>query len=286
MQYHDETGDKYDNFGSKPSQNIKSIIQRHVYKKNPWLFSSNRGLNWKHAEQNNQDQHILFVKSGKGKYFFKDHEEILERGKIVYISNGLPHHAWHDEQNPLVITGLRFNFCSTSDEQIYPIPCAPFFISTQIQDVVFYDELVAKINTYYYSIHQQVSQLLCSSMITHLLSDICYRHETLTHITVQDSRIERVQRYMMDDLSSTTSIESLAERVKMSPRHLRTCFKRKYGLTPKQYQLKIRMNHAKFFLLETSDISIGKIALSLGYSDQFVFFLASSNKSMGLHHHL
>ncbi len=75
---------------------------------------------------------------------------------------------------------------------------------------------------------------------------------------------------MMDDIASNTSIEELANRVNMSSRYLRYCFKRKYGISPKQYQLKIRMNHAKF-LLETSDLPIIKIAPLLGYSDQFVF---------------
>lgn len=259
---------------TNPELNLKIIldlIPNKMHIKIHGCFRLTVLPDWKREPQNNNDQHILFVKSGNGKYFFKDDEEILEKGKLIYVSSSCPHTVWHDNENPPVITGLRFGYYDNFNNQLITLPCSPLHISINVDDVEFYDRLCSNINNNYYFIDNHTSQILCSSLITQLLSQISSNHDTdCKKINIHDSRVERVQRFMMDDFASNYSIEELAEKVSMSSRYLRSRFKQKYGITPKQYYLKIRMNHAKF-ILETSDLSIKKIAVSLGYSDQFVF---------------
>jgi len=116
--------------------------------------------NWKQGLRNNINQHILFVKSGSGKYIFEDGEEILEKGKIIYVSSYCPHDTWHDVRNPLVITGLRFGFYDNITNKVLKLPCDPFYISFNTDDIEFYDKLCSNINNSYYFIDNYSSQLL------------------------------------------------------------------------------------------------------------------------------
>lgn len=66
------------------------------------------------------------------------------------------------------------------------------------------------------------------------------------------------------------SVEFLAELEHLSVSRFRTIFKESTGLSPKDYILTHRMNHAKQLLGQT-DLSIKEIALETGYSDQLYF---------------
>lgn len=70
--------------------------------------------------------------------------------------------------------------------------------------------------------------------------------------------------------NSEISVEHLAELEHLSPSRFRTVFKEKTGLSPKDYILTHKINHAKQLLYQT-DFSIKEIAIEMGYSDQLYF---------------
>lgn len=66
------------------------------------------------------------------------------------------------------------------------------------------------------------------------------------------------------------SVEYLAGLEHLSTSRFRTIFKETTGLSPKDYILTHKINHAKQLLAQT-DISIKEIALETGYTDQLYF---------------
>jgi len=63
--------------------------------------------------------------------------------------------------------------------------------------------------------------------------------------------LRRVQAHIADQLQGEHSLEHLAERAHMSPRHFARCFRREVGITPARYVLGLRLEAARRMLEET-----------------------------------
>jgi AraC-like DNA-binding protein len=85
-----------------------------------------------------------------------------------------------------------------------------------------------------------------------------------------------LQHYKEPDFN----VESLADRLNITTVHLRRVFSHNTSLSPINYINDIRLDQAKI-LLKTSNLTIGEIALSLGFTDQF-HFSKSFKSSMGI----
>ncbi|WP_407872236.1 AraC family transcriptional regulator [Paenibacillus sp. P36] len=76
--------------------------------------------------------------------------------------------------------------------------------------------------------------------------------------------------YMNEHYSDTITLESLAELLNCSPRHLSRLFQDRFGQSPLDYLIRIRMDIAKQ-LICTTDATIEEIAFGLGYQDRYYF---------------
>lgn len=95
-----------------------------------------------------------------------------------------------------------------------------------------------------------------------------------------DSRITKVINEIEAHIGSELTLASLAERANLSRDHLIRLFRRKLGLTPKQYILDLRIKKAAR-LLNSTRYSIEQIAEELGFSDRY-HFTRAFNQSMGI----
>ena len=80
-----------------------------------------------------------------------------------------------------------------------------------------------------------------------------------------DRRIVAAQTYIEQNLHHNLTLEQLAKAAHLSPRQLNTLFQHQLGISPKQYVIEKRMQHA-WRLLETSDLNIQQVANQVGYS--------------------
>lgn len=85
-----------------------------------------------------------------------------------------------------------------------------------------------------------------------------------------------LKRYKEQDFT----VDSLAEDLEISTVHLRRIFSRHTDKSPIKYINDMRFEQAKI-LLNTSNLTIGEIAMSLGFTDQFHFSKAFK-KAVGL----
>ena len=75
-----------------------------------------------------------------------------------------------------------------------------------------------------------------------------------------------VEQMRENFLNGDFRLETLSEECGISYRYFEQLFHRKYGMSPKEYLLSLRLEHAKK-LLADSDMRIKDIALMLGYGD-------------------
>jgi len=225
---------------------------------------------WKQTEQINEDMHLLFVRKGSGTYFFEGREESLHRSKIVFVSSGLKHFAWHDEKDPLHISALRFGLYEHDTQKMSKQLANPFFAAIMPGDIEKYERLFNELNEIYHTGNDMIHRLYCNTLICQIISLMYMELSGILKIDMKDNRIEEVKSMIECNVIDRISTDEMAKKVGLSQRHMRELFKKKYSMTPKNYQLKLKMNYAKF-VLENSSQNIKEVAALVGYSDQYVF---------------
>lgn len=76
--------------------------------------------------------------------------------------------------------------------------------------------------------------------------------------------------YIHSHFSEDLSVEELAEREHLSPGRYRTVFRQVWGMSPKEYLIRLRMDKS-MELLSGTDLSVGEVAGLVGFSDPLYF---------------
>jgi len=82
--------------------------------------------------------------------------------------------------------------------------------------------------------------------------------------------LEKVKNYMEINYMNDISLDNLAQYAAMSSFYLSRSFSKAYGISIKEYMIKIRMEKAKSMLIE-GNRSVKQIAMEVGYLDQNYF---------------
>lgn len=76
--------------------------------------------------------------------------------------------------------------------------------------------------------------------------------------------LREVQRFAVENPGAELSVEAMAERAHLSPRHFARSFRAEVGITPARYVERVRLEAARRCLEDTSD-PIGAVALACGF---------------------
>ncbi|MFD4528197.1 GlxA family transcriptional regulator [Streptomyces sp. NPDC058470] len=82
--------------------------------------------------------------------------------------------------------------------------------------------------------------------------------------TAQREPLREVQQWVTEHPGADLSVESLAARARLSPRHFARAFQTETGMTPGRYVERVRLEHARRLLEDTSD-GIEEISRTCGY---------------------
>lgn len=85
-----------------------------------------------------------------------------------------------------------------------------------------------------------------------------------------DPRVQEVVHLIQKDLSRKVGLNEMAQAVNLSAEHLRQLFKSEIGMTPVQYQKKLRLLEAKR-LLESTFLNVQEIMVRVGLGDDSHF---------------
>ena len=97
------------------------------------------------------------------------------------------------------------------------------------------------------------------------------------NLNEREELAENIRQYIDDRLTEKITLDGIAEYFHISKRHMLRVFKAKFNTTPGAYHSDIRLIAAERYLTETK-VSIGEIAMILGFADQSFFSTAFKKK--------
>ena len=83
-------------------------------------------------------------------------------------------------------------------------------------------------------------------------------------------QLEHARRVMQEHFREDLSVESLAESADMSIAYFRRLFVKAYGISPMQYLMNLRIEHARDLLL-SGEVNVTEAALLSGFDDIYYF---------------
>jgi len=110
-----------------------------------------------------------------------------------------------------------------------------------------------------------VSQLKSQQLFFSILSILCDIHEPNTKNVA-----EKIYEHFSLFYTESFDLKKLSDEYAFHPTHIIRCVKNKYGLSPLQLLLHIRIQKAKELLTYTN-FSINKVAISVGFDDNAYF---------------
>ena len=192
---------------------------------------------------------VHIVLSGKGilKDKFGVHE--VNKGELFIIRQGEVTVYSADRTNPwhyiwIAFTGKRaFEFIR--ENSVYTCPVD---IMTKLLNFIESEEV---------SVYGYIS----------LIYDLIYR--LFSKKTARGDKVDDIKSYIDYHYMEELNVEKIAKNFNFERSYLFRIFKRKYGVSVKEYIMKTRMEHAMEFL--QAGHSVGTVANMVGYIDEFNF---------------
>lgn len=153
------------------------------------------------------------------------------------------------------------------------------FMKLPGSDPTSYDNASTLFNSVSMNLQRPLADIVMSRGILYILFSKFLRFATV-HKSLDDDRISAAVSYIRHHLCDDLSVESLSNIACMSKDHFIRCFKKEMKETPVNYISRLRMEHAELLLI-TTNMSVKKIAESVGYMDSG-YFIRVFRKFMGI----
>lgn len=124
----------------------------------------------------------------------------------------------------------------------------------------------------------EIVEKLSSSLLKNDLFDsVCRLCELLSYINSQilrqnhkENTIASIKNYLDINFSKCITLDVLSKTFYLHPVYLQRKFKQEYDLSPTEYIIRLRINHAKDYLISTN-LSIEEISYKTGFSTPSYF---------------
>ncbi|MCQ6558428.1 helix-turn-helix transcriptional regulator [Paenibacillus mendelii] len=226
---------------------------------------------WRIEERVLDEIHILYVRSGRVTYQIDGDPVKLTAGNLLFLSDGMVHSAYRDLNEPLSIIPIRFKISQYGDDNgnffTTPIPC---YFSFLPRDTHKFRLLFEAIHRHYCLPPSIRRDALCHSSICQALAEMSLELEVFEPCKPIHPAILQIKNHMDTNPADRLSVKELVAQSGLTPKYCSQLFQQLFGLTIKAYQIKARIEYARY-LLEHSDQSVKEISFHLGYPDPFVF---------------
>lgn len=222
-----------------------------------------------------RENYILhYIKSGKGKFYYKDESISLEAGDLFLLKPNELTYYQADEEDPWSYYWVGISGSKSEDyfklSKIYfecflkSSPKNPTEIILQTFSSII-DDTDYKINN---STTEQLKLLANVYNLLFQLSDFApqVQYQNATEQLCLNCRHIIDKNYNSDSLS----IQEIADQLNVNRSYLTTIFNQKFKISPKEYLNQVRMKRARY-LLESTYEPIKFIAYSVGFSDSLYF---------------
>ena len=208
---------------------------------------------------------ILYVVRGKG-YCYLDSQRVeLHVGSLVILDCYLPHRYGTD--SGWEIYWIHFDGRMARDyfEAIVQgrrqliLPRSVYHAAHGLEKIY---------NMFH--IDKRINEALISKSITSVLTEFLVTELPEESVPEHSSRIEEVLSYINENIDQPLTLESLAQRVSLSPFYFSRVFRRETGYTLREYLINTRINAARFYL-RTTQLSLKEITYRCGYGSDSTF---------------
>ncbi len=237
---------------------------------------------------------LYYVKKGKACLYMTDKEVEVVPGRIYLVPTFVPHRyecepgtgfyymfvfghnlsvAFDRYEFPVEVSAneavdlLFTNYCT-----LYPELSLPYASAEDFESHPTYREYATRYTSMGRFAKMQL-QGLALIIMSYFVKRATPRHEQ------QDGRLQRVADYVKQNLQRDISLESMADMADVTKTHLIHLFRRKMGVTPLQYVIRKRIQHAQGLLL-TTNMAVNHIAASVGMYDTS-YFIRLFKKNIG-----
>ncbi len=224
---------------------------------------------------------VLIALEGSTEYEFGDgHTEVLAGGQYLAIPPGVRHRGKHDIRRPARLLGLIVNPSARNAVKNTPFTA---------KDLRWLSDQLTQGAGHSYRIHGDLREpiralsaplpMIRSASAPILISirlAICAILLELANQAASSRRVEpknlvkQAIEYMKQHLQTDASIEQVAKEVRCSRAKLFALFKESTGMTPNDYWLRLRVDHAQR-LLRTTQLPVITIAMQSGFSSSQYF---------------
>jgi putative CocE/NonD family hydrolase len=121
------------------------------------------------------------------------------------------------------------------------------------------------------SLHAPFGDAMAMAVATHLVEHYAAGRGTTEKTCVLSARqMRQLSDFVRERLSAPCDVARLAQLVDLSPAHFSRCFKASSGLTPHQFVIRLKLEHARELLL-TTDLAVADVAHAIGYASRAHF---------------
>lgn len=220
---------------------------------------------------------IFYFDSGEGYFETSAVKENLVPHDLLVVNANNPHRQFSDNQPPLVyyclsITnlepeGLPSNSVSKNVYELFHHPSSNNLPHRVIKGIL--RELDNLNNSGgFFKIQSLVYELL--SYVFKTLSPTANQPSKKIKRTEKDIILQEVQKYLIEHFTEQITLADLEKNFFVSKSLLCHYFKDKFGISPIEYLIRFRIEHAKTLLFKT-DLSISDIAAGAGFGNSNYF---------------
>lgn len=238
---------------------------------------------WRMAERRVGDDMLFYITQGRGKALIEGRECALTPGVAASFRRGTPHSATTDPRNPIHVISLHYTatvFGTLTLPELLRFPDSFLLADDKRVDAMFHEACRE------YALrpagHERGLEALTLRILLHLIR----HHGAFLENRPPELKLADLRRLLpavekiRGELREPAVIPDLARAAGLSEAQFRRVFHRTMGVSPVQYQRRVRMERA-CELLRHTDQKIEKIAEEVGYVEP-AFFAHTFKRLIGV----
>ncbi|MBN1675001.1 MAG: helix-turn-helix domain-containing protein [Kiritimatiellae bacterium] len=223
---------------------------------------------WRVRDRTLDRFHMVTARSGRGTYVIGERTEPFHQGRIIFVSPGVRHSGYADPRRLPHLQTCRFWLCRNDTGQRVDRAPVPFSGACEVRDIDTYMRLWERMHRHYTSGSNRIRASLCSALLTQIVGELAL--DTSRTTPARSRPIEDVRRFLWRHPAKRLSVAEMARMAGLSRKTFTARFKEILGTSPTDYQIRVRIERARYLLAETPQ-SVKQIAYRLGYADPYVF---------------
>lgn len=227
---------------------------------------TNKRVGYDVSKTSTSEYLVKYCLAGEGWFDEGGFRHKVNAGDMIICRRDTPHQYGTDEQNPWAVFWAYFY--SEGFEEYYPAikhrKSVVFRTGVHIKLVDFFRDIVLELKKGYAKPQLLYSSHLLQCCFSYMLS----KYDTTSLGNKYD--FDQVLAYMSENVDRELSIKELSSVLHLSKDHFIRLFNEKYGYTPLDYFIRIKMQQACNYIA-TTELSLSQIATILGYEDYYYF---------------